>query len=364
MPQGNESQVRQPSMTHDLSWFFPPTSQVRLLAMAGIPGFATTAETVRSRWHDGGLLTAGNLPARVRRLGARLVLATGLPRRTPGSGDEQESVLSQRLRACVDSYDRIVALGGTPGRASKVTLVVLAADDTPVAYAKVGVSQLSRRLVQNEASVLAHVSTCHGPALIGSMETDCVSMVVTSPLRGAPLANRSPVPRDLAERARGQASSSCVSVLDHPVVTRLAGIAPHHVAVAIRALEGVGLPVTVSHGDAAPWNAIRGDDGQVRLFDWEYGEIDGLPLMDVAHWSMQVGHLAMQLSPGEAVRRSVEELRTAVRLTAAEGGAACLLVAILLTLRHDGERSAGAVHWWSECIEAAMALVLGRRGIQ
>ena len=52
------------------------------------------------------------------------------------------------------------------------------------------------------------------------------------------------------------------------------------------------VPSTIVHGDFAPWN-LRTHHGKISAFDWEYGELDGLPLMDETHY-----HAAARLPAG------------------------------------------------------------------
>lgn len=44
------------------------------------------------------------------------------------------------------------------------------------------------------------------------------------------------------------------------------------------------VPVTIVHGDFAPWNLRDKDDGHCGLLDWESGETEGLPLQDLCHY--------------------------------------------------------------------------------
>src|SRR5205823_151212 len=44
------------------------------------------------------------------------------------------------------------------------------------------------------------------------------------------------------------------------------------------------------HGDFAPWN-LRAQNAKVVAFDWEYAELDGVPLFDETHYRLQVGYL-------------------------------------------------------------------------
>jgi len=55
----------------------------------------------------------------------------------------------------------------------------------------------------------------------------------------------------------------------------------------------------MTHGDFAPWN-LRTHHGRISAFDWEYGELDGLPLADEAHFTLQLGFQMQNWTPQQA----------------------------------------------------------------
>jgi hypothetical protein len=64
-------------------------------------------------------------------------------------------------------------------------------------------------------------------------------------------------------------------------------------------LEQTTVTSTIVHGDFAPWN-LRTHRGRISAFDWEYGELDGLPLMDEAHFTLQLGFQMQNWTPQQA----------------------------------------------------------------
>ena len=63
-----------------------------------------------------------------------------------------------------------------------------------------------------------------------------------------------------------------------------------HCRMFCRPSDEMRIPSTIVHGDFAPWN-LREHNGQIAAFDWEYAELDGLPLVDQTHYELQVGYL-------------------------------------------------------------------------
>ena len=66
-------------------------------------------------------------------------------------------------------------------------------------------------------------------------------------------------------------------------------------------LADADVPRTVIHGDFAPWNVrLRPGADCISVFDWEYGVLDGLPLIDETHFLIQVGYLLNEWHPEKA----------------------------------------------------------------
>lgn len=106
---------------------------------------------------------------------------------------------------------------------------------------------------------------------------------------------------------------------------------------ATRRLAGVDVPVTLVHGDFAPWN-VRIDHGSVRVFDWEYGSLDGIPSWDRIHFKLQTGLLLERWTARELVEQvhaqaSTHEGSADGVYTAREHVAVAALVLVQLALR-------------------------------
>jgi hypothetical protein len=72
------------------------------------------------------------------------------------------------------------------------------------------------------------------------------------------------------------------------------------------------LPVTTVHGDFVPWN-LREHAGALGAFDWEYGRIDGVPLIDETHHLLGAGYLLKKWTPEHAWGR-LQEVASAAPL--------------------------------------------------
>lgn len=71
------------------------------------------------------------------------------------------------------------------------------------------------------------------------------------------------------------------------------------------------VPAAFYHGDFVSWNLIRQDDGPCRAIDWEFGNSDGAPLLDLFHYLLR-----FPLAAG-----TIDSYQTAVNLTLGVHGA-------------------------------------------
>lgn len=76
---------------------------------------------------------------------------------------------------------------------------------------------------------------------------------------------------------------------------------------ALHALAGVHVPVTVVHGDLAPWNIVY-HAGHPKVFDWEFACLHGVPGWDEAYHVLQVGIVKRHWARHELVTRAAESL--------------------------------------------------------
>ena len=215
---------------------------------------------------------------------------------------------------------RLAFSSGTPGPARKPVFQILRPNGHILGYAKLGITAATACLIRREAGLLRSLSANSrvqgfAPALL--FEGDVHGMPVT--VQTAVSGNAGPVQptsmhrRLLAalrrEERRPVAASHMFRNMERRVL-RLANPVPA-MSGALKGVRPVAetltLPVSIVHGDFAPWN-LRMQGGELRAFDWEYGEIDGIPLVDELHHDFQVGFLLRGWDPEQALTylRSVQ----------------------------------------------------------
>lgn len=188
-----------------------------------------------------------------------------------------------------------------PARNRKVSANAIATNGEELAFIKIADTEISRRIVEHEAAVLpalsAHTSLRGlAPRLIYSGEVDGKFIAVQAPLPGKPAPARfGPAHAQFLARLRvGPNKLAAETQFFRDLSSRLSALAspPADVTDTFEhfrpILEELHVPTTIVHGDFAPWN-LRIANGRISAFDWEYGELDGLPLIDETHYQLQVG---------------------------------------------------------------------------
>jgi hypothetical protein len=167
-------------------------------------------------------------------------------------------------------------------------------------FVKIAASKVSRDIVEHEAETLAGLALrdlkLATPRLLFAGEVDGRYIAVQSPLPGSPApAAFTPQHAEFLQALRCGASKPAAET--NMVVTlphRLDALRPARPQLReicdsiLPTLEQTPVVSTIVHGDFAPWN-LRTHAGKIAAFDWEYAELDGLPLIDQIHFRLQLG---------------------------------------------------------------------------
>ena len=94
--------------------------------------------------------------------------------------------------------------------------------------------------------------------------------------------------------------STLYSVENHPWVKKLEEKHLSRIEPWIKALTTHKWPLSINHGDFTPWNIFHIKEDIFRLVDWEYGDIDGFPYIDLAYYLLQVAMLIYRWPPSRA----------------------------------------------------------------
>lgn len=264
--------------------------------------------------------------------GARLMVPSG-----PGG-------IENHLSEVFDTPVRVTLRVRPARRANRKPILEARGPDGPIAFVKIGDTDLTRELVAHEARTLdllagVPLKTVVPPAVLHHGSWHGLSVLALTPL---------PVRRGrVPEGVLTEAITEIARISPQPVPDRVLPGNP------IRKDPAIGDPPSPGafawHGDLTPWNISRGPDGRLLVWDWErFGT--GVPLgFDAVHHFFQ--RALRRDDPATAARACVaRSLRVLAPfgLSAAESRLTALRYLIALADRHaaDGHTPLGPPELW------------------
>lgn len=234
------------------------------------------------------------------------------------------------------------------------------------AFVKLARSEIAREIVAHEGAILPGLAKIRAPRLLMNQEIDGTLVMAQTPLPGSPaplafgsahaaflqslqspekiIATQSPMIQGLRQR------------LQHPAMHGLLEI----LVDLIPALEQLSVPVTIVHGDFAPWN-LRIHEGMISAFDWEYARLSGLPLLDEIHYRLQVGLLLEHWSTDRGTREIERLCQSRPQGLSAENAATLAIVYLLDILARLLTEGYGEDHEMIVWHRDVLGRIMGRR---
>ena len=255
------------------------------------------------------LYTPARASARLKRWGARALAYARLPvwyRDQVCVAQRSAPPLEKAAEQLFPGTALHVALSsGAPddARNRKVSAAVIDPAGRILAFLKLARSEMCRNLVRNEASVLRELPEILGqdfsaaPRLLFLGDVDGTLVTAQTPLSGKTVSRWGNAHGAFLKSLRtGRLCAASESEIVRSLPERIAALSPARpeLAAALGSvtaeLTRMTVPVTVIHGDFAPWN-LRRRQGRLAAFDWEYGHTGGIPGIDEVHYLLQTGYL-------------------------------------------------------------------------
>jgi hypothetical protein len=355
-----------------------------------LPRFERCRLLVPVRTREAQAVTTANLPLRRprQRLGRSVLaalLATSASRLVFGRNsisievdDRQTPSLLSALRM---GWRRDVAGIGLSVRATtpnyKPSLVAVDASGTVIGYAKVGWNDVTRTRLCREAAAMTKMGKREGHDLrVPDVEAELtwndryVLVVRPLPRAARPYPRKASAPLALVRSALADPQRSDIDVrtladrlsasIDESAPGPLADTARTFAERVGRRYEGCRLTGGIRHGDWVPWN-LGTARAQLWAWDWEYAEEDSTPLLDVAHWHLQVARFVEHLTVEEAFAALDSRLGpdlARLRLHQDTSGAVRDLAALELTERQAVLAAGTGI--WREGIRSSLRSLLSR----
>ncbi len=213
------------------------------------------------------------------------------------------SSLAGSARPPVPELGILAGNPASPGR--RFVLLVFDANHKPAGVVKAGASGPAQALIRKEQTFLEAASGKPGvPRLRGTFESERVQALALDYVAGD-------APRPRHDAALPALLGPWVDVKrtvalpETPEWQRLEQAAPAGPfwPVLAGALRSRAVHPALAHGNLAPWNIKRSQQGQWTALDWERGELAGIPGWDWFHYVIQRAILAERLPIGRLAAR-------------------------------------------------------------
>ena len=241
----------------------------------------------------------------------RLLLGAGLP--SPLSAEEiriaPRDPLCEFLSGLSASWKRSTSgLGvyaGNPNSIGRRFVLMLFENGRAVAVVKAGVGGAAQELVSAEAALLQSAGCIGIAAPLAVLQSQRVHAFAMTPLEGS--APRNATLGDIQKVLLPWLDlTTRVPLVDIPGWVRVRAVCAdspewikHCTAVETRAVHPA-----IAHGDFAPWNIkVHPDSGAWQVFDWERGEMRGVPAWDWLHFEIQNSVLVRRESADAVMAR-------------------------------------------------------------
>ena len=206
------------------------------------------------------------------------------------------------------SAPRFALLAGNPNAAGRrFILLVFNERGDPVSIVKAGLGEIAGGLVRREEDFLAHLpERCAGaPRVSGSFQAQELHAFAMDFFDG--VSPRGPVDESIATLLGSWLDSSSLVTVNETGLwkTLESTCAGNPLFVKLTSsLAGHRFHPVLFHGDFAPWNIkVSPGDGSWKIFDWERGELKGIPGWDWFHYLIQQSVLVQRMNTGPLIAK-------------------------------------------------------------
>ena len=277
------------------------------------PRWIVPMQPITARRLGMSLYMPGSFAGQVRKwvwsLALKWPVLLGPGRRVRLPGHPSDGPMGALLKSVVPGRDWSMLLAmGTQGASQKATGLVVSPEGRREAIVKLEVGRESRAFIEHEAHMLRMLGgmqlAMDVPKLLGEAQTTAGWTMAQSVLPTSPAGSRMTTAHwsALGSLLTSGTTSVAAQLATRRVedrLTALRGRLPNEaISQCMRALVSLQRetgPVRscISHGDFAPWNigSSRRAAERLAIYDWEYAQVDGLPLLDAFHFMFQSEHL-------------------------------------------------------------------------
>jgi len=262
-------------------------------------------------------------------------------------------IVEDFVRDHLPDLHSVTVLLGTPGPAPKTTIQCWNTRDQVIGYLKYATTKVARSRVSHEYTILRSLPGGIGPVPLKHGSFGLGEALLITPVTGDPVsASLPPNPGLYAFTQSLYSNHPLLPIHDHPWTEH--HILPEKLETACERLAGRVWPVVIQHGDLAPWNLRKDPGGGIAAFDWEYGALQSLPLIDEVQYLLQVSALIYRWPPGRGKNVALDYLihHPALKLSEPEAEAMVRLAAFdaFARLQEDGHPPDTYLQSWKRTI--------------
>jgi hypothetical protein len=248
------------------------------------------------RWRDSAFYPATRSMAKLHRLAMRGKATFGWGKVRLAVGDRW--ILREFIADSLPPIGSAVLLTRPPGPAEKYTVELRDRSGTIIGYVKFATETPARRRLEQEHAMLTCLPLGLGPTPLKFGDFGEGTALLLAPLPGRPVAAKLPPAPRVVEFAKALETTTLLDLASHPYPHALREQAGAQIETILEDLAGKAWPVSLQHGDFAPWN-LRWNPhaNSLSAFDWEFGTIEGFPHVDLVYFVLQVAFLIYSWSP-------------------------------------------------------------------
>jgi hypothetical protein len=336
----------------DTGLFFPPGERAMVLPNRRNPRLYLLSRDPFQRWQETSFYPATRLRAKLYRLSVRLRAATRLaPVVQVRSSDWP---LGEFVEDVMPQISSAIVLVGTHHPTRHLTAQLRDGKGRVLGYLKFAEAGVARKRLRQEWIMLSNLPEGIAPEPVKFGPFGNGEAMLESALAGKPPPATLPPPADIMGVLESLPTSSPRSLEVHPWVRRMRDGGTPQLDAFLEPLADRAWPLTVHHGDFAPWNLLRMSDGTLRVIDWEYGSLEGFPYLDLVHYILQISALIYRKAPLSAARfaSTYLSLRPHLGLNATEARALTSLAAYAAYRKssEDGREPDAGLQPWRRAI--------------
>jgi hypothetical protein len=292
-------------MIIDMTYYFPAHTHVMALPNRNKPRLFIMNNGLLQRWQHSRLYPAFRPTAQIYRLALRLKAALGIGSSYRTAGDIWE--LAEFLQPVLPNVTAAVVLLGTPGPAQKIT-VQLWNGNQVIGYLKFADKPAAKAGLEREHTVLKALPQGVAPRVISYGAFNAGMALVTAPVAGKALPARLASAKAANSYLNHLQQKAEYSIDYHPWVKRMRTEHANVIDEWLAHLTDRKWRTVFQHGDFAPWNIFCSNHGRLLAIDWEYGNLEGFPMLDQAYFLLQVAALISRWSPQRVKAYAVRQL--------------------------------------------------------